>query len=399
MISARAALELILGKTAPCGTITRTIESAAGYALAEDIQTDIPVPRFDNYAMDGYAIRVEDITAVPVTLHITGEIAAGDIPPRPLGAKEAMAIMTGAPLPECATAVIQQEWTERSSPQEVKVLKTVPAGHNCRRVGSDIAAGSIVFHAGTVLRAQETGVLASLGVRFVNLFRKPRIGLLATGSELVDYGKTPGPGKLRDSNSPALSAKLRELGCEVISLGIVPDEREAIVSALRSARNVDCLITTGGVSVGTHDLVRSVLVDDGIDILFWKVNIKPGMPMLFGVRDDLLVFGLPGNTVSSLVTFLQFVQPAIQKMSGHTTPVPAFRLPAILDEGITKQDGKRYYVRGVLERRGETFHVRSTGSQVSNILMSLVKANCLIVLPEDKSEFTVGSHVEVELLP
>jgi molybdopterin molybdotransferase len=399
MISAETALGIIFNKAVPCGTITISIQSAAGAVIAEDIRAGEPVPRFDNSAMDGFAVRAEDVVRFPVMLTITGDIAAGEIPSTSLGSGETMAIMTGAPLPEGATAVIQQEWTERVGENQVRVLKSVQAGHNCRRAGSDIAAGSVVIAAGTVLRAQEIGALASLGVRFINVFRKPRVALLATGSELVESGKTPGPGKLRDSNSPALSVMLEELGCEVVDLGIVPDEHDAIAQTIRRGLNADCLITTGGVSVGTHDLVRGVLEENGVEILFWKVNIKPGMPMLFGAKSDLPVFGLPGNAVSSMITFLQFVRPAIQRMSGYPAPVPLLRIGAILDERLMKPDGKRHYVRGVLERKEDRFHVRPTGSQVSNILTSLVRANCLIILPEEQSEFAAGSELEVELLP
>jgi molybdopterin molybdotransferase len=399
MISADTALSLILNRTVPCGTVTRSVESAAGYVLAENITAGGPVPAFDNSAMDGFALRAEDVATVPVALNIVGEIVAGDISLRPVGRNEAIAITTGAPLPAGATAVVQQEWSEREDKHHVRILKSVPAGHNCRRTGSDIAAGSVVLTAGTVLRAQETGLLASLGVRFVQLYRKPRVALLATGSELEESSKTPGPGKVRDSNSPALAVMLRELGCDVVNLGIVPDDPVALAQAVRSGINADCLITTGGVSVGTHDFVRGALSENGVEILFWKVNVKPGMPMLVGAISNVLVFGLPGNVVSSIVTFLQFVRPAIQKMSGYRMPVPPARLTAILDEQIVKRDGKRHYVRGIFERKGTEFHVRPTGSQVSNILMSLVKANCLIILPEEESDVIAGSHVEIELLP
>jgi molybdopterin molybdotransferase len=397
MISAPEALGIILDTVRPLGTITLSIERAPGYVLAEDIVSAGQVPPFDNAAMDGFAVRSQDAAEVPVTLTLAGEIAAGAVPASELARGEAIRIMTGAKIPAGSDAVIQQEWTSNPDPHHVTILRTIPKGHNIRRAGADIPAGITVLTRGSLLRPQEIGVLASLGKRFIIVHRKPSVAILATGSEIVEIDKPVPEGKIRNSNAYVLSALARQLGCDAGSVGIAPDELGEIKRMMTDGLRSDLLITSGGVSVGKYDLVLSALEELGGTVKFWKVNIKPGMPLMFGLCREKPVFGLPGNPVSSMVTFLQFVKPALLQLMGRNYE-PPLRLHAKLEEEIKKSDGKLHFVRGVLASKDGAIRVRTTGSQVSNVLTSLSRADCLIILPEDRELFRQGEDIEVELL-
>jgi len=398
VISASEALKIILDSIRPLETITAGLEQSSGSILGEEIVAPGDIPPFDNAAMDGFAVRSEDIRKVPVSLTVVGEIAAGSTPVNPLAPGEAMSIMTGAKVPAGCDVGIEQEWTERKSDNRVTILRSADPGHNIRRAGSDIRAATTVFTPGTFLRPQEIGVLASLGKRFVVIHRKPSIAILTTGNEVVEIDKPLPDGKIRNSNAYVLSALIRQLGCEARSLGIATDEKSDLKARIKEGLRADVLITTGGVSVGKYDLVMDALKETGVEIKFWKVNIKPGMPLLFGIHENKPVFGLPGNPVSAMVTFLQFVKPALMRLMGQRTYAPPLRLHARLEDEITKSDGKRHFVRGVLVNANGSIGVRTTGSQVSNILTSLSRADCLIVLPENRNQFKAGEEVEVELL-
>jgi molybdopterin molybdotransferase len=397
MINAREALQSILNAAHPLGPVTLSIERSIGSALAEDVVAAENIPSFDNAAMDGFAVISSDAATAPVTLSIAGEVAAGAVASSDLKPGEAMSIMTGAKIPRGCDAVIQQEWTELPDPHHVKLLRPVTAGHNIRRAGSDITSGTVVLKRGTSLRPQEIGVLASLGRRFAVVHRKPSVAILATGSEIVDVAKPLPDGKVRNSNAYVLTALAAQLGCDAVNMGIVQDELAEIKKRMEEGLRSDVLITTGGVSVGKYDLVMSALKELGGEVKFWKVNIKPGMPLMFGQCRGRLVFGLPGNPVSAMVTFLQFVKPALLRLMGLEREAPV-RLHARLDEEIRKSDGKRHFVRGILTNSDGSVHVRTTGSQVSNVLTSLSRADCLIILPEDRDYFPKGAEVEVELL-
>ena len=398
MINASEALKIILDSVQPLETISAGLEQSCGSILGEEIVAAGDIPPFDNAAMDGFAVRSEDIRKAPVSLTVAGEIAAGSTPLQPLSPGEAMSIMTGAKIPAGSDIVIQQEWTERKSDNRVTILRSADPGHNIRRAGSDIRAGTAVFAPGTLLRPQEIGVLASLGKRFVVIHRKPTAAILATGNEVVEIDKPLPDGKIRNSNAYVLSALVRQLGCPLKSLGIASDEKSDLKARINDGLRADVLITTGGVSVGKYDLVMDALKEAGVEIKFWKVNIKPGMPLLFGLRGDKPVFGLPGNPVSAMVTFLQFVRPALMRLMGQRKYAPPFRFHARLQDEIKKSDGKRHFVRGILVNVNGSIGVQTTGSQVSNILTSLSRADCLIILPEDRNQFKAGEEVEVELL-
>lgn len=398
MVNTAEALGIILQAVESLGSLTVSLPRSLGYAIAEDVIAAEDVPRFDNSAMDGYAVRSVDVQNAPVVLEIVGEIAAGTVSTRSLEAGQSISIMTGAKIPGGCDAVVQHEWTDRVDDSHVNILRKVSSGHNIRKAGDDIGAGSVLLERGKTIRPQEIGVLASLGKRFVKIVRPVRVAVLATGNELVELDKPLPDGKIRNSNAYVLQALVQQCGGECINLGIAHDERSELREKIAEGLKADVLITSGGVSIGKYDLVIEVLKEVGVDIRFWKVNIKPGMPLLFGVRSGHYVFGLPGNPVSTMVTFLKFVKPALLKLMGHQTLDASLKVHATLQHEITKSDGKRHFVRGILESQNRALTVRSTGSQASNVLSSLTMANCLIILPEEKSHFNKGEEVEIELL-
>lgn len=401
---------MIVERVSVLGTVTMSLRRASGLRLAADVVAGTAVSPFDNSAMDGYAIRSTDFSSnhgisgapsapsAPVVLRFSGETAAGDPPGPPLAPSSARAVMTGAPVPPGADAVVQVEWTERVSESEVRILKPVSAGAHIRRAGSDIAAGSIPLRRGHLLRAFEEGVLASLGVEFIAVQRSPVAWFIPTGNELTAPGKPLGPGKIRDANSSLVTELLRSEGCEVRSAPITPDDKQLLSDAIAAGGDCDLLVTTGGVSIGRYDTVPEVLTAAGVEIVFHRVNIKPGMPVLFGMRGDVPFFSLPGNPVSAAVTFLQFVRPAIRKMSGDPDPLRRECVRARLAGRIVKQDGKRHYLRGRLEMVDGEPVARVLGAQESNIGSSLAGANCLVIVPEDRKEIAESEYVEVETL-
>jgi molybdopterin molybdotransferase len=398
MINAYEAISIVEKCVRPLSKESVAISNVLNRVLAEDVIADEDVPSFDNAAMDGFAVRSEDVASVPVTLKITGEIPAGIVSSQLLKNDEAMNIMTGAVIPRGCDAVVQQEWTEQVNGAQIKILKPVTTGHNIRKAGTDVKRGSTVLSRGTQLRPPEIGILASLNRSEVSVHKTPVVAILTTGNEVLDVGVPTEPGKIRNSNTYVLSSLAKQCMCTVMDLGIARDEVNDLKRKLQDGFSADMLITSGGVSVGKYDLVKDILVEAGVDLQFQKVNIKPGMPLLFGMKDTTAVFGLPGNPVSSMVTFLKFVKPALLKMSGHRQPHKQMRLRATLAEAIVKNDSKRHFVRGIVESVNGVYHVHTTGPQLSNMLSSLSRANCLITLPEDKQEFLSGDDVEIELI-
>jgi len=398
MISAEEAKNIILGAVDQLPVEQKPLLDALRHVLAEDIVAEENVSPFDNSAMDGFAVRSDDFRTVPVVLDVVGEVAAGHVTTRHIDKGQAIRVMTGGKIPQGADAVVQIEWTEPIDGQHVKVLQSVPLGHNVRRAGEDIRAGEKVLEKGREIRAAELGVLASLGRTTVSIYRKPKVAILATGDELVEISAAITEGKIRNSNSYALHALCAEAGALPVMLGIEKDEKEKVRAKIQQGLKHDVLITSGGVSVGKYDIVREVLLELGVEIKFWKVSIKPGMPLLFGLYDEKLVFGLPGNPVSTMVTFLMFVRPALWKLMGKAQLEPGVKLCARLDHDLKKSDKKRHFVRGVLEQRNGTYVVRATGSQTSNVLTSMVKANCFIIVSEEQCDLQAGEAVEVELL-
>jgi molybdenum cofactor synthesis domain-containing protein len=374
------------------------IASARDMVLAETVTAVEAIPPFANTAMDGFALRAADTTGAakdePVTLPVAATIPAGGVAPRALAPGEAMRIMTGAPMPEGADAVIMVELT-RPAGFDVLVLAEVPPGNHVRRAGDDIMAGTEVFHPGTVLTPGHLGVLASIGRQTVRVYRRPRVGVMSTGDELVEGPEPLQPGQIRDSNRLTLLSLVAEAGFHPVDLGLIRDNERAIRKALRDGvEQTDAVITSGGVSMGDYDLVKEVLTELG-DFNWMQVAIKPAKPLAFGVMSGTPVFGLPGNPVSSMVSFELFARPALRRMMGR---LDADRptITAITDEPLKRQpDGKTHFVRVVVNQQGDgAWHARSAGGQGSHQLTAMALANGLAVLP-DGDGVDAGASVPV----
>ena len=399
MISFHEALKIIQSSISSLDVISLPIEQSLQYVLAEDIIASENIPPFDNSSMDGFAVRAEDVSNLPTILNVIEEVPAGSVSQKTLQQNEAMQIMTGAKIPRGSDAVIQQEWVECIDSTRIKILRSVSFGNNIRKAGNDISENSLVLERGVVIRPQEIGVLASLGKSNIPVYRKPNVAILTTGNEVVNIDENLEGGKIRNSNYYSIQALVQENNCSAMNLGIAHDEREELRKKISEGLQYDMLITSGGVSVGKYDLVLETMKELGVEIKFWKVNIKPGMPIVFGKKNNTTVFGLPGNPVSTMVTFLQFVKPALEIMKGKNSSMHSkLLLRATLEHEIVKNDGKRHFVRGIVENRNGSLVVRSTGTQISNALTSMMKANCLIVLPEEKEVFLSGENVVIEII-
>jgi molybdopterin molybdotransferase len=396
MRSVEEALQEILAAAPVLSAETVDLASGLGRVLAEDVVSERTLPPWDNSEMDGYAVRAADSARAPVTLALQGEVAAGHVAVEPLRPGHAYRIFTGSPMPPGADAVVKQEDVERDG-DRVRLRAPVRPGLCVRPRGSDVVPGESVLRRGAVLGPGEIGLCAALGRTQVAVHRRASVAIVSTGDELVEADRSPGPGQIVNSNSFAVAAMIGEVGCIPVRLGIAPDRREAIAARLGEARGADVVLTTGGVSVGEHDHVRDVLGDLGCELRFWKVNIKPGKPLVFGVWGERLVFGLPGNPASSMVTFELFVRPALRKMIGHTR-VERTRAWARLVEPVSKEDGRRHYLRAVVSRDGTDLAVRPLSKQASGQLTSMVGVNALAILPEGSRGAAAGERLEVILL-
>src|SRR2546426_11089809 len=369
---------------------------ALGLVLAENISADRDVPPFRNSAMDGYAVRSDDVATAPARLRVVGEIAAGGFPERAITKGEAMRIMTGAPMPEGADTVVRVEDTDNAS-DVVTITAATPKGISVRQAGEDLRKGEMILTAGTVLRAAEIGLLASVGRPKVSVRKRPRGAVFSTGDEIADLDAPLAKGQIRDSNRYTLASAIRAAGAEPWVRGSVRDSPDALRAALGEARAADAIVTSGGVSVGDHDHLKPVLSELGT-IDFWAIAIRPGRPLAFGELKDgdrrVPIFGLPGNTVSALVTFEIFVRPALLRMQGRAN-VARPRAKARLGEPVDKLGSLRFFARGIHDPEEGT--VRLTGPQGSGILRSMSLANCLIDLPVGPLRFEKGEVVDVIL--
>ncbi|MFQ6122714.1 MAG: gephyrin-like molybdotransferase Glp [Dehalococcoidales bacterium] len=418
MISVEQALEKILSYVGVLEEEQAPILDSLGQVLAEDIHSSVDIPPLDNAAMDGYAVQSRDIYSAssesPRFLRVVDTVVAGSIPEREVEPGTAIRIMTGAPVPKGADSVVKFEDTDEAQRHkfsteqplpEIGILCKAEAALNIRKAGEDIAKGSIVLKKGTVIRPAEVGVLASLGKSKVKVIRRPRVGILATGNELVNIGQPLPAGKIYDSNTYSVAALVRRYNGIPKILGIALDSEDSLVTRLHQGLNADVLITTGGVSAGDYDIVKDVLAKEG-EITFWAIRMKPGKPLAFGtikgigkagVTRSIPHLGLPGNPVSSMVTFELFARPAILKMMGKTN----FTKPtveAVIEEPIVNKDGRRVYTRAVVEKRSGQYFARPTGPQGSGILTSMTLANGLVVVPEDKAQVKAGDVVQVVML-
>ncbi len=369
--------------------------------LADGITSPIDLPYWDNAAMDGYAARSSDVLGrCPVKLAIVDRIAAGVFPTVAVGFGQCSRIFTGAPLPEGADSVIRQEDTTELGPGTVQIDDDRDAGQNVRQRGEDIKRDSLVFAAGTQLGAAHIGVLASFATERVPVHRKPRVGILATGDELADLTERQailGGRKIASSNSYTLAAMIREVGGVVVDLGIGQDDPRDLMDRLGMMREVDLLVTSGGVSVGEHDYLRQVVEEQGGEVRFWRVRMRPGGPIAFGLLRGKPWIGLPGNPVSTMVTFELFVRPLIRTMLGHRHP---FRktVSVRMSEPISLAAPLHHFLRAVVEQIDGQLIARLTGGQGSGILTSMAKANALIVVPEDHLEVREGDTLHAMFL-
>ncbi len=398
MIPFDEALAHVLARVGPLPVRAVAIEDAAGLVLAADVRATETVPPFDNTAMDGFAVRAADTEAAPVTLAVVGTVAAGTAADRPLGSGEAMRIMTGAPMPSGSDAVVMVERTRYDEGAGTVAIEiTVPEGNHVRAAGEDVKPGDVLFAAGTVLGAGHLGVLASVGVREVEVHPRPVVGVLSTGDELVDDGRPLRPGEIRDSNRRTLLTMLDESGMESVDLGIARDTEEEIEAAFTAgATRCDAILSSGGVSMGDFDYVKVVLDRIG-DMRWMQIAIKPAKPFAFGLVGDTPVFGLPGNPVSSMVSFELFARPALRCMAGHRDP-NRFRLRALAEDRMGGHaDGKTHFLRVDGERDADgRWHVRRLAGQGSHQLTDMARARALAVVPDG---VTVEAGDEVEIIP
>jgi molybdopterin molybdotransferase len=395
MIAVGEALDTILARINPAGAERIMITQAPGRVLAEDVVSAITIPPLDNSAMDGYAVRASDLTVMPVRLRVIGDLPAGSRWRTELKPGEAVRIMTGAPVPDGADTVIRQEVTRRDG-DFVEILERESALH-IRHAGEDIQAGQRIIASGTRLRPAHIGVLASIKRAAVSVYQRPRVAILSTGDELVDIDGDVGDGRIVNSNSYSLAALVQEAGGIPLMLGIARDTPADLRACFEQGLHADIIISSGGVSVGDYDFVKDVLRDLGAEMSFWKVAMRPGRPLAFGMIGGRPAFGLPGNPVSAMISFEQFVRPAIRKMSGLQN---LFRrsLTAVLDEPVVTKAGLTYFVRCRVSRDGDGYRARITGEQGSGILMSMAEANALMIVSGDAPGVQVGDRVQVQIL-
>jgi molybdopterin molybdotransferase len=374
------------------------VERAYGRVLGETVTAASDLPPFASSAMDGYAVRTADAAGGGARLTLAGRIAAGSPATAPLAAGQAMAIATGGAVPEGADAVVPLELV-READGAIELDGPVEAGANIRPRGGDVAAGAPVLEPGTRIGPAQVGALTAAGITELRCAKRPRVGVLVTGSELRQPGEPLGPGQIYESNGAMLAALLNSAGAVPAQLGVVPDDEDAHRTTMeRALLGFDMLVTTGGASVGPHDLVRRVLADLRVEEVFWRVAIKPGRPVAFGVRRDHLVFTLPGNPVSALVCFELLVRPAVNALLGLSSPLPE-RWRGVLAEGVRRGAERDEFLRATREVSGDgEVLLRPVGGQDSHMIVSAAQADALVHVPRGDGELSAGSPVDFLLL-
>lgn len=399
MLSVEEARQQMLDTIPVLSTEKRDILECNNYVLGEELIASENIPPFDNSAMDGFALCSEDVNDAteqnPAVLSVVETIAAGDAPKKSISKGQASRIMTGAMMPDGADAVVMQEVTKLNE-GNVTVLDRAAKDENVRFTGESVKQGDKVMSPGKVLRPPEVSMLASLNCAKVAVHQKPTVAIVSTGDELTPIGEPLTPGKIRDSNRYGLFAQVQNAGGIPMDMGIAPDnEVETERIFLESVDKADALITSGGVSVGEHDVVKNVLMKLG-EMNFWRVAMKPGKPQVYGKINGKPIFGLPGNPVSSLVVFELFVRPALLKMAGHSDLLrPTFK--AVLEADVTNKDGRVNFMRAILTERDGHYRAKTTGPQGSGILHSLVLANGLITIPSGAA-LSSGETVDAQFL-
>jgi molybdopterin molybdotransferase len=406
--SVEEARDDLLRSFAPLDVQRVPLLEALGRVLAEDVSADINVPPFANSAMDGYAVLGADVQAAsletPVTLRILGEVPAGGTTDIPVERGATIRIMTGAPMPPGADTIVPFEETDEGQPDSlhqqglVRIFKSVPLGASVRAAGEDVTAGALVVRRGALIRPAEIGVLATVGAATVPVYRRPKVAILATGDELVEVGEQPGPGQIRNANGYSNAAQVLAAGGEPLQLPIARDTEAELNARIDQglAWGADLFLTSGGVSVGDYDVVKKVLTQRG-QMGFWRVKMKPGKPIAFGMIEGVPLLGLPGNPVSAMVGFELFGRPALLTMQGRagwTRPT----IQAAFTGTITDRADRRQYVRVRIEQRGAEFLAHLTGEQGSGVLTSMMHADGLMIVPEGMTLVEPGAQLPVYML-
>lgn len=401
MILYEEARESVVDHATKLGTETLRLNRLLGRYLAEPIIAQTDIPLFDNSAVDGFGVRLQDVANAsennPAKLSFAGTISAGDPGDISFSQGETIKILTGATVPHDVEAVVMREFCEEQN-GHVLVKQPAQASENIRRRGDEFAHGQTVLHPGTRITPAVLGLIATLGYERATVFRKPRVAVMVTGNELLSPGMELTPGKIYDSNSYALRAALVSHGVEKVSVLHTSDELESTKATIQQAlAKSDIVITTGGVSVGDFDFVKDACEQLGFQTIFWKIALKPGKPVYFGKLGNKLIFGLPGNPVSVLVTFHQLVKPALLKMMGAESTNTKL-IPARLAKPLKKKAGRMEFVRGVVKTEDNQLVVHPTIGQDSHMLGGLAQANCLIYFAKDSETLQAGDQVQVELL-
>ena len=405
MISVEEALAKVLSYIKVLDTVETPLLQCLGQVLAENVYASIDVPPKDNSAMDGYAINSKDASAAtassPVYLDIIGEARAGGISNLEVKAQKTVRIMTGAPLPRGADSVVPFEDTDETQRKDqplkqIGIMKAVEKGKNIRSAGEDIGKGQLALSKGTILLPAQIGVLASLGLKTVKVIRRPVVAILATGDELVELGQPLSEGQIYGSNSYSAAAQVIRYGGISRMLGIARDTEEDLGKKINEALSSDMLLTTGGVSMGDYDPVKNVLAKQG-EISFWQVRMKPGKPLAFGTIQGVPHLGLPGNSVSSMITFELFARPAMLKMMGKTN-LTRPTVEVTMESRIKNSDSRRIFARAIVRKEGDRLYAKTTGPQGSGILTSMSMANALVIVPEDVAAVKEGDVVKAIML-
>jgi len=397
-ISLELAQQTVLANVPRMGTVEVALENAAGRVLAEDIASDVDMPPFDKSAMDGYAVRGEDVASAPAELRVIEDIPAGATPKKAINAGDCARIMTGAPVPDGADTVVIVEHTEPAAAGRVRVLRATKKRRNICPLGEDVRKGQVVVSAGTRLGPFDIALAAAAGKPALRVYEAPRVAIIATGDEIVEPGKALRPGQIRNSNSYAISARLSQSGIQAEYLGIAPDDAAALRAALLDGLSRDVLIISGGVSMGDYDLVPGMLGELGVELIFQKVAMKPGKPTVFGRRGDTVVFGLPGNPVSTVTVSELILVPALRRMMGEEDPAP--RTVEVILDGPLAHKGDRVSFKPVRVRWSDaTWHAEPVEYHGSADLAGSARGNAFASVPKGVKELAAGAKTSVLLFP
>ena len=396
-LQATEAQHLILHSVIALGVETVQLDQSVGRVLAQEIHANRDLPPYDVSAMDGFALRSADLAGVPVVLEIIEDIKAGDLPGKTLQTGQCARIMTGAPVPVGADAVIRVEETQEAGATAVRINKAVKPGNDIRLRGENMKDGDVVLTAGTEITPGIIGVLATVKAARFSVFRRPRVAILSTGNELEGMDEAVDLNKIPNANSYALMAQVQALGIEPVLLGIARDDPAELEQYLKRGLEYDVLLVSGGTSVGVHDYVRPTIEKLGVEMKFWHLAIRPGHPLAFGTTHKTAVFGLPGNPVSSMVCFEQFVIPALRQMMGNKR-LYRRTVTARVAHDVKFRPGRTEFIRVQLTRDDNGYIASSTGTQSSGVLLSMARADGLMVIPSDSTGLAAGAQVVVQLL-